>query len=102
MPVPQGELELGPQQRQRRTQLVPRVGHEVTLALERVLEPGQHLVQRLGEPVQLVAGAAKLQAPGEVLGRDAPGGARHLVDRLQRLAGDERAAQGSQREPERN
>src|SRR2546425_509267 len=90
------------ERRQRGAQLGGGVRRKAPHLREGALEPRQHLVQGLGEPIQLVAGSAKLQAAGEVLGGDAPGGARHLVDRLQRLTGDERAAQGRQREPERN
>ena len=47
---PQRQLELGLQQRERRPQLVARLGDEAALALEPGLEPGEHLVQRSREP----------------------------------------------------
>ena len=51
----QRELELRPQQGERRAQLVARVPDEAPLALEAGIEPLQHLVERLAEPVDLVA-----------------------------------------------
>ena len=41
------ELELGLEQRERRAQLVARVGDEAALARDALLEPSDHLVQRL-------------------------------------------------------
>ena len=52
----QRELELGAQERERRPELVARIGHEAALVLERRLEPLEHVVQRLGEPRDLVPG----------------------------------------------
>ena len=52
--VPQRELELRAEQRERRSQLVAGIGDEVALALEGVLEPLEHLVQGLPEPLDLV------------------------------------------------
>ena len=51
------ELELGPQGRQRGAQLVAGVGDEDALALQRGLDPVEHRVERLPEPVDLVLGA---------------------------------------------
>ena len=52
--APHRELELGPEQRERRPQLVARIRDESPLARERGLEPAEHLVQRLAEPRDLV------------------------------------------------
>src|SRR5439155_23975217 len=54
--VAQRELELGPQEGEWRAQLMSRVGDEVPFPLERVLEPLEHCVQRVAEPLELVAG----------------------------------------------
>ena len=56
------QLELGAEDRQRRAQLVAGVGDEGALALQRVAEPGQHLVQRLAQARDLVAGVGDGQA----------------------------------------
>ena len=53
--MPQRELELGSQQRERRPQLVAGVGDERALAHECGLEPGEHRVERLAQPLDLVA-----------------------------------------------
>ena len=55
-------LELGLQDRERRAQLVARVGDELALALEGVLEPREHLVERLPEPADLVVRLRQRQA----------------------------------------
>ncbi len=52
----QGQLQLGLQERQGRPQLVARVRDEAALALEPVLEPTEHRVERLPETADLVAG----------------------------------------------
>src|SRR5947209_19956355 len=49
-------VELGTHQRQWRSQLVAGFGDESALALDRCLEPGEHLVQRLAEALELIAG----------------------------------------------
>src|SRR5207244_12291253 len=49
------EVELRAEERERRAQLVARLGDEVSLPLDRRLEPREHLVQRLAEAVELVA-----------------------------------------------
>ena len=53
--MPQRELELGAQQRERSAQLVACVRDEAALAREGSLQPAEHLVQRLAEPPELVA-----------------------------------------------
>src|SRR5439155_438495 len=54
--IPQGDLALGAEHGERRPQLVGRVRGEAPDLLEGTLEPGDHLVQRPGEPPELVAG----------------------------------------------
>ena len=48
------QLELGLEQRERRPQLVAGVGDEPPLVLEGGFEAGEHVVERLGEPLKLV------------------------------------------------
>ena len=69
--LPKRELELGLEERQRRSQLVARVGDEPALARERRLEPREHLVQRLAEPPDLVVGLRERQPPALARRRDA-------------------------------
>ncbi len=49
-PVPERQLELSLVQRQRRAKLVAGVVDEAALALQRGIDPRQHLVQRQAEP----------------------------------------------------
>ncbi len=79
-----------------------RVRREAASLTESVLQPREHAVQGVGEPVQLVSAAAPLDAPAQVLGGDAAGGARHLVDRAQRDPRDDRPAQRGQPHAERD
>ena len=65
------ELDLGLHQRERRAQLVARVGDERALAFEGGFEPGEHLVQPAAEPCDLVV------CPGD--GRRRPGLAAEIV-----------------------
>jgi hypothetical protein len=60
--VARDELELGPEHRQRRAQLVAGVGGEAALALEAVLEPREHLVEGRAETMELVVPTAERQA----------------------------------------
>ena len=69
---------------------------------EGLVEPREHAVERLGEPVQLVLGALPSDALVQVLGGDAAGRRRHLVDRSERLPRDDGAARGRQADPERD
>ena len=65
--VPQRDLELTDEHGQRRPQLVRGVAAESALPLEGDVQPGQQVVERAAEVVELVAG------PG--LGQDQPGSA---------------------------
>ena len=63
-------LDLRPQDRQRRAQLVRRVGDEVALARERALQPCEHPVEGAGQHADLAAGADAPGAQREVAGVD--------------------------------
>ena len=68
---PQGGVELGPDHRDRRAQLVARVGHEAPLALERAAQAVEHLVERLaraGAPrrARRAAAAARRRGVSEI------------------------------------
>ena len=92
------ELELGAQHGEQRAQLVARVRHEHALALERSLDPIEHPVQCLAEPVDLVLGARKRQPLSASLERDLVRLSSHVVDRRQRAAGEQVAeARGDQK-----
>ena len=67
------------------------VGHEPLLALERGLQPAEHVVERLGELAEFVAGAAQ-RDPGRqvVLGRRT-GGRRDLLHGAQHPSGEDPA-----------
>ena len=66
----QGQLQLGPQDRQRRSQLVAGVGDEGALVLQRLAEPLEHLVQGRPEARDLVVGRRHRQALVGLGGRD--------------------------------
>ena len=51
-------FEQGTHRRDRCAQIVARIRDEAVLACDRDLEPGKQVVERRGEPVELVAGAA--------------------------------------------
>jgi hypothetical protein len=81
--VVEREVELRSEEGERRAQLVPGLGDEAALPLEGRLEPGEHLVERLAEPVQLVPRPREGQPlPGPV-GGDLGGAAAHRLDRAQ-------------------
>jgi hypothetical protein len=64
------QLELGLEQRQRRPQFMACVCDESPLALERGLEPLEHLVQRLPEPANLVVRVWERESPTRLGGGD--------------------------------
>src|SRR5262249_58992763 len=90
----QGTLDASSQCGQRCAKLVGGVGGEAADLAERVLQPLEHLVQRLGEPVQLVTGALPGNPARQVFGGDATGAERHGVDGSQRTPCQEQAATG--------
>ena len=96
-------------QGERGPELVAGVVDEAPLALDRRLEPGEHRVQRLREPGELVVASPRGKPLGEVAGGDELGALTHLLDRPQgggdrRVAGErgeeqgDRAADQEQRE----
>ena len=85
----QRELELGAERRERRPQLVARVGDEAALARESLLEAAEHLVQRLAEAADLVARRRQREPPVGALARDLGRAAPHRLDRPKRRAGEE-------------
>ena len=107
--TPQGEVELGLQVRQRGAELVARVVDEPPLALDRLLEPVQHRVQRLGQARELVAGPRDRQPAPGVAGRDRGrlaaridrpvGGSTRRAARSRRRQGPARAAPRSRARP---
>ena len=70
-------LDVGPQRRQRRAQLVRGVGDQAPLRRLRALQRLHHLVEARGQPPELVV-AADLDPPGQVAGP------RHLLGRARR------------------
>ena len=96
-----GQLELGAEQRERRPQLVARVGDELPLTLEGRLEPVEHLVQRRPEPLQLIAGRRHRQPLAGRLGRDRGRAPAHRLDLLQRDAREAVADERGEEERDR-
>ena len=78
--------------RQRRAQLVRRVGREALLARERVVEPVEHVVEVVGELLELVAAAAQADAVVEPAGGGEPRGRVDVVERAQDPAREQPAA----------
>src|SRR5439155_14258056 len=79
----EGELDLRPQVREWCSQLVARIGDETPLSLQRRLQPGEHLVERLTQPRDLVLGACDGETLGESVGRDRRCACAHALDRAQ-------------------
>ena len=84
-------LDVRPQARQRRAQLVRRVLDELALPLLRLVERLEHRVERRGEPAELVV-AGHVDALGQVAGRaHALGRLAQAAYRLECCACDEEA-----------
>ena len=79
--MPESQLELRLQQRERRPQLVARIRDETPLTGESVADPRQHLVQRLSQPRNLVAARRDGQPVLERRRRDVGGSPPHRLDR---------------------
>jgi hypothetical protein len=92
-------LELGPEHRQRRAQLVAGVSGESALALEAGLQPREHLVDRRSEAVELVAAATERQPLVQAVGADRSCAPAHRLDRAQR--GCRQAVAGERGEQQR-
>ena len=100
--APQGQLELGPEQRERRAELVAGVGHEAALPRETRLESGEHLVQRHSEPADLVAALGQRQpAARDARVETSAALPAHRLDRTQRRAREEVAGERREQERER-
>ena len=94
--MPQRKLELGAKHRERRPELVAGVGDEVALAVDRGLEPVEHLVQRLAEPFELVPGRRNGKPLTGGVGGDGRRPPAHRLHLLQRQTGEEVAREGSE------
>ena len=91
------ELGVGPQARERRAQLVARVGDELLLLPPRGRERVDHRREARGEAADLAA-ALPRDRRAEVLGRgDALGGVAQSLDRPDESAGEEPAEQRGER-----
>ena len=82
--APERELELGLEQRERRAELVTGVRDEAAFALQRDLEPVEHLVQGLAEPAYLVFRGGEGQASPGLRSGDSAGFHSHRLDRPER------------------
>ena len=66
--VGERDLQQRPFERERRAQLMGSVGDEPPLGLKRRLETGEQVVERVGEPLELVVGSGQRESPAEVAG----------------------------------
>jgi hypothetical protein len=87
----QRDVDGGAHDGQRGTQLVRGVRDEAALGGERAVEAFQHVVERIGEFLELVLGAAQGQPLSQVLVRSAASGLGDGPDRPKHPAGDEPA-----------
>ena len=79
-PGAQRSLELGLDHRHRGAQLMAGVRHEAAFAIERAAEAVEHLVQRLAEPADLVAGRRQRQPLVGAAQRDVARAPAHRLD----------------------
>ena len=98
---PQRDLELGPEQRERRPQLVARVRDEAALALDPGVEAVEHPVQRPREARDLVVGGGHRQALPARLGRDLVRAPPHRLHRAQRRGREAVAGERGEEQRER-
>ena len=89
------QLGVAADRRERRAQLVRRVGDEPAqprlrrgALRERDFDLAEHRVEREAEPADLGSFVGGLDAPGEVAGGDRAGGVAHLLERPQPEAHD--------------
>ena len=80
---------------------MPGLGDEAALALERSLEPGEHLVERLAEPLELVTRARHRQPLSGAVGRDLRRPSTHRLDRSEAGSGEHVAEAGRQQKRDR-
>ena len=69
------------------------VGDEVSLRLERSVEPPEQVIEGVAEPLELVVGAVEGEALSQAGGRDSAGGGGDGPDGPQHPAGDQPAGQ---------
>ena len=81
-------------------QLVAGFGDEAALALDRCLEPGEHLVQRLAEPLELIAGARDRESVTGAVRRDLRRPPPHRLDGAQTRPGEEIPEHGGDQQRE--
>ena len=107
-PIPREHLDVRPQARQRRSELVRRIGDELALRARGLFERGQHAVEAGRQPAELVL-APRFDPLGEVSGlRNALGGVGQAANRCQRrprdtepeAGGNRHAAEGDQSQKE--
>ncbi len=84
--IGQRHLQQGPLRGERGAQLVRGVGDEVPLRVERRLQPGEQVVERLPQFGELVVAAAQAEPPAQVAGRDVPGGGGDGAQRAEQPA----------------
>jgi hypothetical protein len=79
------------------------VGHETPLRREREVEPGEHRVERVREPLQLVVRPVELDPPRQLPCLDLARDARDVRDRGEHPPGDHPADEqaGDEERPER-
>ena len=70
-------------------------------AVHQRLDPLEHDVEVVGQPIELVAGARDRQAPGQVAVHDPARRFGHRVDALEHATGDEEAAGDTQHDDDR-
>jgi hypothetical protein len=90
--IAQRDFRDGAHRRQRRAQLVRRVGREAPQSIERRLEPSEHAVERDGHAVELVGFAAYRQSLAQAIDRDALRGLGQHAHGRQQSAGEPGAA----------
>ena len=88
---PIGEQDVGftAHDRERRAELVGDLGREAPLRDERLFQTVEHVVEGVGEILELVVGSVQIDARGEIVRRRGAGPLRDQPDRSQRAAGDE-------------
>ena len=87
----QRHVDGGAHDGQRRAELVRGVGDELPLGGERAVQPVQHVIEGVGQFLELVPRAGQRQPLPQVLVRGAAGGLGDRPDRPQHPAGDEPA-----------
>ena len=92
--LPQRDLDLSDEDRQRSPQLMRGVAAEPPLPLIGDVQPGQEFVERTPQLVELVASPGLVQAPAGVAGVEAPRRRDHPRQRCERPPGEPPTEQG--------